>query len=234
MLHEIYRRYENTDQFKFPDILDFDDPLLHLADTIKIKIAKELDIVQFQSYFQKYSEYLKIQKNGLNYNQLNHFKKKIEKEFIENFNILSHRHRIILVFDTTDTLKERRKALEDFLKISMRFRNTLIIIAGRDAFNFKSLLKNNIGNKRIKEIVLPEFTNHMSHEYLRKKQQILPIPLLNHDLEKKLALLDIYCFNFLSEFRSAQPQHSALRQPHWKTQRVNYRRENPQLGPCAV
>ena len=131
LLNEIYHRYSDIVQVNFTQILDFDDPVLHLTENIKLRIAEQLDIKQFQSYFQKHSDYFKIQGiDDVSHEQIKKLKEELEKDFIKNFNTISRDQRVVLRFDTTDALQGRSEALKDFLKLSINLKNTLVIIAG--------------------------------------------------------------------------------------------------------
>jgi tetratricopeptide (TPR) repeat protein len=189
LLNEISDRYGDPNQINITNIFDFDDSALHLTENVFTRIAEELDRRKFEPYLKKLIDYKKIQTIDISREQLIELKEALEASFIQSFNQLTNIKRIVLRFDTTDSLKGHTEVLENFLRFGKKLQNALIVIAGRDAEKFEIFLKDESEKTTIKKIKLLRLPENESQEYLRQKQSNLPIPFLESELKQKLLFL---------------------------------------------
>lgn len=136
LLKEIQSRSHNKDLHQgpiyVPGIIDFDDPTLQSPGVIRRKVSKLLGDEHFESYLNTMLEWRKLELSGAEAEGLEQKGEEIHEKFIECFNRFSAKNRVLLFFDTTDSLDnpEVKRYLSALIS---ELSNCVIVIAGRDA-----------------------------------------------------------------------------------------------------
>jgi tetratricopeptide (TPR) repeat protein len=194
LLSEIEKRYAGImigqSPLKILDIIDFDDDRYKFPANIGFSIARQLDVEAFAPYFEASRElHLAEARYGdLGYAPTSHKALAVNRTFVESFNRVSQKSRVLLRFDTTDALSTEDTMVSEYLfKISSGLRNVLILIAGRNAERLYKLYSSNLERDAI-SISLPSLDLLDRRTYLKKKQEILKITLDKKWMEKLLIL----------------------------------------------
>ncbi len=189
LLQEVRQRYMGTEQTRLiiTDITDFDNRKFHVIQNIERRIAEMLDETIFEPYLRGLLDLRKMEIAKVSVERLNKTRLETNLAFIECFNRVSEKQRILLFFDTIDAL-ERTDTLEDYLsKTVSQLKNTLILIAGRNEENEKDddfgiRLQSELDEKSVQIINLAPLQPQAGEQYLQEKQKLLHI-----DLESELA-----------------------------------------------
>ncbi|MCP4347504.1 MAG: ATP-binding protein [Desulfobacterales bacterium] len=149
LLQEVHERFINNNQQQqqmqiASGIIDFHDIYVQDMQNMNHIIAEMLGEKEFESYLQHQAEIYSLRRKiasqkqssqkQSNQKRLKEKEQVLEQSFTENFNGISLKKKVILFFDTTDRLEEKKEAfIEDIGKIISRVKNVAILIAGRNA-----------------------------------------------------------------------------------------------------
>ncbi len=188
LLQEVYKRHkEGQSNLSLMDIIDFDDYRFQIFDNIWIEVSHKLGAELFTPYLESLLDYRKMQEAGISYDRLNQIYEETYQKFTACFNQISKERRVILFFDTTDSL-EGIDFWDHFSDISGKLKNVLILIAGRDAKNIGKAFYAKFDEKTVQTIQLPPLREDASERYLQKKKDLLHIPI-SPELAQKLLIL---------------------------------------------
>jgi tetratricopeptide (TPR) repeat protein len=190
LLQEVHKRYagsrEEQSSLLVANIIDFDDRAFHFAGNVGRKIAQMLDKETFEPYLRRLIDRRKMEEAGVSRERLIQEYDAIDREFVNCFNEISARQRVVLLLDTTDALTGT-DAWEYMVGLGLKVENTVLIVAGRNAKEIWETLQPQLGEDA-QLIELAPLQKKASHLYLRKKQELLQIPL-NPDLAQKMLWL---------------------------------------------
>lgn len=194
LLSEIEKRYSGLvigeSPLKILDIIDFDDDRYKFPGNIGFSIARQLDVDVFAPYFEASRElHLAEARYGdLDCAPMTRKSLAVDRAFVECFNLVSERSRVLLRFDTADAFSiDDTLVLQYILDMISDLRNVLVLIAGRNAERLHKLYGAELGTDAIS---LPLLSLDLSdrHTYLDKKQEILKVTLDKEWMEKLLIL----------------------------------------------
>lgn len=191
LMQEIGERFQAPD-FEFPlsicDNIDFDDVHFHTPQNVGNAIAGQLGLDSFWAYLNALNDMQLAEYRGAPAEYITRSSLEINNTFIDNFNRLSSKKRIVLRFDTTDALRGMKTA-EYILQISVELQNALVLFAGKDADAIFSMLKREVGDDAILMPLNP-FDLSVGREYLLEKQEGIPFDLDSEWAEKLIILSD--------------------------------------------
>jgi ABC-type sugar transport system substrate-binding protein/tetratricopeptide (TPR) repeat protein len=180
-------------------IIDFDDRQFHRVNNIGGYIAEALGSDNFLTYLQELHKYreFEVQGTDISLERLRRQQLLLTERFTEEFNTLSHKQRIVLLFDTTDALTRGDITVsaldwpitQYLLEILKHLEETLVIIAGRNAEKLGKQLAAHL-QRRIDIIELPGLSPEDSEIYLSEKQKATRIDLESELRDKLLYLAD--------------------------------------------
>lgn len=168
LLREVHRRYrsDTVSSIIVTDILDFDDPTLHIPQNIGYRIAHMLDGKAFDPYFFVLHNWNKMGLSGANSPQLAQAVLALNQTFVNSYNMIAAQQRIVLLFDTLDALQEP-DVFEYLLEVGKRLDNTVIVFSGRNTAQFGTSLKE-VSIGKVEVIALPRLSEQASAEYLQR------------------------------------------------------------------
>ncbi len=192
LLQEVYRQFvtgtTNLAPTTLAYIIDFDNPTFHLPQNLGRAIAKmlsqESDI--FQSYLEGLLDLRQMEMAGISQKRLAQENLAVNRAFVHCFNKISAQKQIVLLFDTTDILGDKKEVWNYIAKLFPEMENCLLIIAGRNARPIGEFLQDHLSHVKI--IDLSPLGAKVSELYLQQKQEQLHITL-EPDLAQKLLLL---------------------------------------------
>lgn len=135
LLQEVQHLYQNTtigqaEKLLVTDILDFDDRANHIPQNVGRRIAQMLGIEEFKPYLRSLLEYQKKQKaENTSYAILQEAEKESNRAFIQCFNQVTRKQRVVLLVDTTEKLETNTAYLFDWIRQS---ENAVWIMVGRE------------------------------------------------------------------------------------------------------
>lgn len=192
LLQEAYSKLEELQDknIKVTDIIDFDDRRFHKSHSILRKISQMLGKERFTAYQEKEADFDRIKYIGISKTKFNDEVQALNHSFTDCFNQCSTEQRIVLFFDTSETLKKDTKVWQALLNLLPLLSNYLMIIAGRNAQEVRNLLETDFTKSSIdfSSITVKRFSNNESRAYLSAKQKQLAIPLDHQTMEKLLIL----------------------------------------------
>lgn len=177
LVSEVQQRFAPQDiqtPLKILPALDFDDSQYAFTNNIGVTIARALDEDAFAPYLNALHKSHLAEKKGAEAAAIR-MSLNIDRYFIECFNRVSRKQRVLISIDTTE-------ALEDSLSVEYLFdmlyaiKNTLILIAGRNAGQLYERFGDTLGTDAVGLPLDPLALNH-SRDYLKYKQDILKITL---------------------------------------------------------
>lgn len=188
LLQEVRKRClkNASDRLIVTKIIDFDDRMLHVPATVGNHIGQMLDKAVFEPYFKASLDHRKMEIAGVSPEKLREQFLKNDEIFIDCFNKVSKKKRVLIFLDTTEAL-QGTDFWDYLIKMGTHLKNVLILIAGRNAQEIGESLKNNLTEKEVGIKKLPPLVEE-GKEYLEKKQAILRINL-DSELTEKLILL---------------------------------------------
>jgi hypothetical protein len=183
LLNQIVAECEDLDNLHVCEIIDFDDPRYHLPDYIGRKIAYDIG----EQSFPKYLSELHHHKASPEY--ISHQNRKIDVAFLDEYNAIARKQRILLLFDTTDNIRGSLAPLEYIGWLVKNLPNTCILVAGRNSSVLLDVMgvDDNILRSEMTLNLLP-ITHEECAEYLDRKLAQRKMAL-DHDLRKKLIAL---------------------------------------------
>ncbi len=180
LLEEIKRLYSLQPQIVVTEVMDFDDLALHIPENVELRIAQALGQKAFQPYLQELQRLNSMEIHGMDALTLDNQSDLAHTTFVENFNQVTKTCRVVLLFDTTERLKEQH-VWDDFRRLVKTARNTLFVLAGRNTANIyqELLAKEDLEQPDRQAILvnLEALQQQDSNAYLANKQQLLHITL---------------------------------------------------------
>ena len=189
LLQEVYQRYptKDTPRLLVAGILDFDDLRWHIPENIGQQIADWLDPPVFEPYLRALMDWRKMEMADVSPQRLTQERLIVNQMFVQCFNGVSARQRVVLLVDTTDTLKETEYVWEYVQSLALQFQNCLLLLAGRNAKYLWQILHPKLSDD-VQEMELKPLEPDASAEYLEYKQKQLHL-VLDPEIIEKLLLL---------------------------------------------
>jgi hypothetical protein len=189
LLQEVQQLYRDTDIGRelgllVTDILDFDDRTNHIPQNVGRRIAQMLGIQFFKSYLRGLREYQMLEQADVHYARLQEAKTLNNQSFIECFNTVTRKQRVVLLLDTTEKFITNTNYLLDWMEKS---ENAVWILVGRQ----NSEVLQWICAKQCDEfqfLELRDLSSEASEKYLQTKQRSLSITVDSSMAEKLLIL----------------------------------------------
>ncbi|MBN2006245.1 MAG: hypothetical protein JXA21_23015 [Anaerolineae bacterium] len=173
---------------KIPAIIDFDDDRYKFRDNVKFALARQIDASVFTPYFEAFHD-LRLteeQWDDANVSIVTRKATAAERAFIESFNIVLRKSRIVLRFDTTDAVSLNDSLVLKYLfDMVTQLENIVMLVAGRNADEIYEQVKNDLGRNAIL-VQLPPFESTDSHTYLKYKQQAMKVAISDEEWLEKL------------------------------------------------
>jgi simple sugar transport system substrate-binding protein len=156
------------------DIFDFDDRSLHHPQGLGQRVARSLEAAlgqdgdAFAAYRRELRDRRQMEMDGESPETLRRQAERIDETFVECFNAVSARQRVVLFRDTTDALSSPEQWRYELLA---QYENCVILIAGRNADEFGKRLKD-LGQE-VEVVDLQPLTDRDSRRYFMQKQEML-------------------------------------------------------------
>lgn len=189
LLEEVHKRYLSNKDLPLligKNIIDFDDHIFYIPENLAGRIAQVLDKSIFEPYLHELLNWRKMERAKVSPESLNQQRERARQAFVDSFNQLEAKQRIVLFLDTTDTLAGTR-AWSYITDLICQSKNSLFILAGRNAKALWESLHSRLGQDT-ELIELQPLKAEEGKAYLAQKQRQLHIPL-EPNLMKKLLLL---------------------------------------------
>ncbi len=190
LLQEIQHLYRNTDigcklhLLVADDILDFDDRANYIPQNVGRRIAQMLGAQAFRPYLRGLLDYHKLEKAGVHYARLQEAEKLNNQAFVQCFNQVTKKQRVILLLDTIEKLPSNTTYLYEWIKQS---ENAVWIVVGRNKSEILKWICSEQGEEFL-FLELKDLSPEASRKYLQAKQRLLHITL-EPDLGDKLLVL---------------------------------------------
>lgn len=191
LLQEAYNKLKELQyNIRLTDIIDFDDRRFHKSHSILRKISQMLGKDNFSVYQEKEADFARIKYIGISKAKFDDEVTALNRSFATCFNQTSKYQRVVLFFDTTDSLKQDTKVWHALLDLLPFLNNYLVIIAGRNAQKIRKFLEGKLTESPIdfSSITVKRFSDDESQAYLSAKQKQLANPL-EHGIMEKLLIL---------------------------------------------
>lgn len=192
LLNEIALRFSNLPDFqlKIPEIIDFDDDRYQFPGNVGFTMARQLDVEVFEPYFEASRE-LHIAEERYGDTGIPTVTRKalaVNRIFIENFNAVTAKSRVLLRFDTTDAVfSDDTLSFKYLFDLASQLKNVITLIAGRNAEELYNELGMSLGSDA-SLITLQPFALADSRTYLQHKQKSLKVTLDTEWVEKLFVL----------------------------------------------
>jgi len=187
LLQEVHKRYSEAEgQHLLVTMLDFDDPELRVPENIGRRLAMLLGEDAFRPYLRRLMDWHKMQSADVSPQRLAEEEDSIRLELAQSLNAAAEQRRIVLLLDTTDTVK-RPDVWTYLLDLLAQMENVFAILSGRNARDLWQLLRGRLGDDAL-EMRLAAFEDEASAEFLRAKQERLHVRL-GREMAEKLLLL---------------------------------------------
>jgi tetratricopeptide (TPR) repeat protein len=167
------------------DIIDFDDHTFRVVQNFDLKIAHMLDERNFEPYLSALQKWREILIKNASQEQLVQ-QSVINQAFMNCFNTVSAQQRVVMLWDTTDSLVGT-DILSHIIGLAPQLENSVLLIAGRNAKSIGERLQTEQG-EQVQLITLPPLEAETSELYLQQKQNLLHISL-EPDLARTILLL---------------------------------------------
>jgi len=176
LLEEIYNRLIiNENRLIIVKPIDFDDNSYHVAENLGIKIAHLLDVQSDEQYFASFQgamlDYRKMEMANVSHERLKRGFDEGTQPFINCFNKLSQKKRIILLFDTIEKI-QKTDYIKYLIDTFSKLENCLIIMAGRNARSIGDPLQEEKKDS-VHVISLSPLNEKEGKEYFEMKQKEL-------------------------------------------------------------
>lgn len=193
LLNEVERHFDKPESeraIKILPIFDFDDDQFKFSQNVGVSIGRHLDPTAFDPYLEALRK-MHLMQEGITLasRELAYIRRQtltVNRLFIECFNNVSRKQRILLRVDTTDAIRNT-VAFSYIYEMGTKLANTLILIAGRDANELYDTYKDDLEEDAVL-IPLQPFALADSRAYLIEKQKILKVTLPQEWIEKLFIL----------------------------------------------
>ena len=173
LLHEARRQCQEQfgGELKVAEIIDFDNRDFHIPENVRNRIMSMLGEKYFDNYREAVKELRNLEEQEKKGTDLLEKKKEVRRLFSKEFNAFSKNKRVVLFFDTTDSLPATVvwDRLSNFI---LDVENVLFILAGRSSIQLIEILKSKLLD-RVHEITLSPMSYEDSRNYLSRKQETL-------------------------------------------------------------
>ncbi len=179
LLSEVEQRFSDLERLplRVPSIMDFDDEQYKVSGNVGFSLARQLDVNVFEPYFEASRELQLAEERWGSADSPLVVRKAlaISRLFIENFNEVSNKSRVLLRIDTTDVISnDDTLSLTYMFDLASHLENMVMLIAGRNAEELYDTFGAELGDDAIL-ISLQPFTLSNSRDYLALKQQMLKV-----------------------------------------------------------
>ena len=169
LLQEIYRRREEYtrtlgDAFLFTNVFDFDEVSLRLALNWEQRLVEELGQGWFREYLTARDTYIRFELLGADPDLLREQRRRKDRFFIESYNRLAKEKRILLLFDTLETV-QGTELWRHLLDIADGLENTVMVLAGRKLDEVRPELENRWNTEVVHFIELQPFSESEVADY---------------------------------------------------------------------
>ncbi|MBN2092739.1 ATP-binding protein [candidate division KSB1 bacterium] len=166
LLQEIQSSYQNTHGLFISKIFDFDDPAYHIFRNFRLAFAEQLDAVIFRPYLNALEDFRNMELANVSPEKLLIESEAIDQIFIKCFNEnLAKKQRVLLFFDTLETIQDEYIWKNYLLRQIPAFKNTTIILAGRKLDEIREDLEALAGKDSVTFVALPGFSLAEMNEY---------------------------------------------------------------------
>lgn len=190
LLQEVRRRYTKAESMHIPlivaEVIDFDDHAFYIPLNVASKIAQMLGQDVFEPYYRALRNWRMSEEYGASIERLKREGQFIYDAFIACFNTVSSQQRVVLLYDTTDSLPGRE--IWDYMSlVGPLLHNCVMLIAGRDAHKIAEKLQSH-GEAAVAVMSLRPLEEDAGEAYLQQKQAALHVAL-EPELAQKLLFL---------------------------------------------
>lgn len=182
LLNEVTAHFSDLPhiRLKTPEIIDFDDDRFKFSGNIGFSLARQLDLVAFEPYFEASRDLHLAQEHWGDIDTSTVITRKalaVNRIFVENFNAVARQYRVMLRFDTTDALSANDTiSIRYLFEMASNLDNSIILIAGRNADEIFDKIGKDLGDDAIL-IRLQPFVSSDSLAYLEHKQRAMRVSL---------------------------------------------------------
>ncbi len=176
------------------EIIDFDNLVSQIPEYLAGLMAERIAHEAFRPYYQAQNDLTDMERAGLRQERLDQERELVRQAFATCFNQISAQRRIVLFFDTTDALKEKKEVWLYLIDLLPHLRNYLLIMAGRNASSIGQELRTKLEEKQPVQLpdihfqVLKPFDVPESYQYLEEKLNMW-YTALEADVAEKLVVL---------------------------------------------
>lgn len=169
------------------NVIDFDDRTLFISDNLERTITQQLGENAFRNYLQALHDLRSVEKSSVSMATVNQLRDQMQKTFLQDYNTLANKRRIVLLFDTTDNILER-EVWRRLNTLIPQLANTLVVLAGRNAAKLYQQLHPTLGSDaHLIEMVTLQ-AEQVDKAYLHEKQNQLYVSVDESLSEKVLEL----------------------------------------------
>lgn len=188
LLNQAYKEVKkiSNNALLVTEIIDFDDRSVLIPDNLRQKIAQMLGWQAFKEFHQEWNHLRETEKAGGSQEEILLKKEKVRKVFVDNFNKITQDTRVVIFFDTTDSLPST-PVWDRLRKIIIDAKNTVFILAGRTSLRLLETLEPELGKAVAKRSLSP-MTVEDSLVYLQEKIEIVQLNI-SDEIAKKILYL---------------------------------------------
>lgn len=158
---------------RMSQIIDFDDPSLFIPDNLERRIANQLSETAFADYMRTLVDLRQMENSGVSIASLNRMREQVQEAFFYDFNQLAKEQRIVLLFDTTDSIANR-EVWERLMQFVVQAQNSLFLLAGRNGDVLYNEVQNTVIQGSASLITLQSLREEkVDKAYLLEKQKRL-------------------------------------------------------------
>lgn len=186
LLHEIQEEFGTIQNLHFCAVIDFDDPLYHLPESIGHAIAQQLGPSLFDSYLDglRHKRFLEAHYASPEY--LARQSHRIEEEFLRSYYQAAGDYRIVLRFDATDNLRGLMAPIEYIAWLARHVPRTCLIVTGRNSSQVLAMSGSDQGGHAL--VLLEPLSNDECRAYLLEKLDQKLITLDDRTIEVLITL----------------------------------------------
>ncbi len=172
------------DDLHIIDIIDFDNRLNHIPEVVRNFIAEQLDANSFKNYYKLLEDLRMMKAKKVEGFELQEKEKEVRSSFVTDFNKFSQQNRVVIFFDTMDSLPATTiwDRLIDFI---LEVKNVLFVLAGRSSIKLIEHIEPRLGDD-VERLILQPMSEKDSMNYLNLKKQQLHLNIPDSLTEKLL------------------------------------------------